>query len=133
VVFASGFLTPDDDQDGAAFGLFAALPSGDVVEFPLYVGSTSALVSGVDRLVVGNFPNPFNPTTTIWYSLPTSSHVTLEIYNVLGQRVTLLVDREQGAGAHTAMWDASSAPSGVYFYRLSTSDLTETRKIMLLK
>jgi flagellar hook assembly protein FlgD len=84
-------------------------------------------------LVVGNFPNPFNPTTTIWYSLPTSSHVTLEIYNVLGQRVTLLVDREQGAGAHTAMWDASSAPSGVYFYRLSTSDLTETRKIMLLK
>jgi hypothetical protein len=133
VVFASGFLTPDDDQDGAVFGLFAALPNGDVVEFPAYSGTNSAAVSGVDRVVVGNYPNPFNPTTVIAYTLPTSARVKLEVYNVVGQRVALLVDGEQGAGNHTAMWDASAVSSGVYFYRLSTSDFTETRKMMLLK
>jgi hypothetical protein len=133
VVFASGFLTPDDDQDGAAFGLFAALPNGDVVEFPLYVGTTSGSQPNSNERVAWNFPNPFNPTTSIAYSLPSRAYVKLEIYNVLGQKVEVLVDGEQGAGNHTVVWDGSTASSGVYFYRLSTADFVETQKMMLLK
>ncbi|MEK7631710.1 MAG: peptidoglycan DD-metalloendopeptidase family protein [Patescibacteria group bacterium] len=80
-----------------------------------------------------NYPNPFNPATTIAYSLPSATHVTLDIYNVLGQRVTTLVDEQQAAGEHTATWDANPFSSGVYFYRIQTEEATETKKMLLLK
>jgi len=85
-----------------------------------------------------NYPNPFNPKTTISFSLPTTSHVTLEIFNVLGQQVTTLVDQTMGAGQHQIDWnstDQSGSPvaSGVYFYRLTTSEQTLSKKMLLLK
>jgi hypothetical protein len=80
-----------------------------------------------------NYPNPFNPTTTFEFALPTAQHVTLNIYNVLGQNVSTLVDETMNAGVHQVTWDATDVSSGVYFYRLTANDNTETRKMMLLK
>lgn len=80
-----------------------------------------------------NYPNPFNPTTVISYSLPRASHVTLEVFNVLGQRVSLLVDQQVAAGNHEAVFDASQQTSGIYFYRLSHDGGQSTRKMILVK
>ena len=80
-----------------------------------------------------NYPNPFNPTTWVAYNLPAAQHVNLAIYNVLGQKVATLVDEVQQAGPQQAEWNASDVSSGVYFYRLTTEQNVETRKMLLLK
>jgi hypothetical protein len=80
-----------------------------------------------------NYPNPFNPTTEISFDLPKSSHVELNVFNVLGQNVKTLVDQNMAAGSHTLTWDASGVASGVYFYRIKAEDFTATKKMMVLK
>lgn len=80
-----------------------------------------------------NYPNPFNPTTQIRYSLSAKGHVRLSVFNVLGQRITTLVDEVQGAGHRTVDWNATGCTSGVYFYRLETDDFLETRKMILMR
>lgn len=69
----------------------------------------------------GNYPNPFNPRTTIGYELPAASQVTLRIYDVLGRRVATLVERDQEAGYHEATWEAGRFASGLYLYRLDVN------------
>ncbi|MFA5831871.1 MAG: T9SS type A sorting domain-containing protein [Bacteroidota bacterium] len=80
-----------------------------------------------------NFPNPFNPTTTIRYSLPSFAHVRLTVYNMLGQVVSELVNEEQSAGWKEVQWNASSVSSGIYFYKLSVGSFVETKKMMMVK
>ncbi len=85
-----------------------------------------------------NHPNPFNPTTTIGYTVPTRDLVTLEIYDVAGRLVTTLVNESADAGRHTATWNGRSANgnpvgSGVYFYRLTVGKQSMTKKMVLLK
>jgi len=80
-----------------------------------------------------NFPNPFNPSTTIQYSIPIAGHVTLKIYNLLGQEVNQLVDREQTAGSYSVVFDASRLASGIYFYQLKTDGYYNVKKMVLLK
>ena len=80
-----------------------------------------------------NYPNPFNPTTSIEYSLPQSGEVSLIIYNLLGQEVAKLVSGEIESGYHKVTWDASNFSSGIYFYRLQAGDFVQTRKMVLLK
>jgi hypothetical protein len=79
-----------------------------------------------------NFPNPFNPTTTIGFSLPEASEYRLVIYNVVGQ-VVAEFSGQAVAGHHTIDWNADNQASGVYFYRLRAGDNTATRKMLLLK
>ena len=85
-----------------------------------------------------NYPNPFNPETTIEYKLIKSGHVSLEIYNVLGQLVRVLVNESRPAGNFSVIWDGKnnsgiSAPSGVYLYNLKTANFAETKKMIMMK
>ena len=80
-----------------------------------------------------NFPNPFNPATTIEFAVPTEAHVTVDVYNAIGEQVATLVDEARGAGYHTVSFDASSLPSGVYLYRISAGQFTAVRKMLLMK
>ena len=80
-----------------------------------------------------NYPNPFNPTTTITYSLPKSSFVILKIYNLLGREITTLVNGEKRSGTYKVTWDAQNVPSGVYFYKITAGEYSNTKKMILLK
>ena len=80
-----------------------------------------------------NYPNPFNPTTTIQYALPHHAHVTLSVFNTLGQQVASLVNGGVDAGHHSVQFDASGLASGVYFYRLQAGSSVDTKRLLLLR
>jgi len=80
-----------------------------------------------------NYPNPFNPATRIEFALPREAKVTLEVYNLLGERVALLLDEPRAAGYHTVTFDAATLPSGLYLYKLVAGQQVFTRKMMLVK
>jgi flagellar hook assembly protein FlgD len=85
-----------------------------------------------------NYPNPFNPSTTIDVALPRRAHITLIVYNILGQQVTTLLDETLPAGPHSVTWDGLDATgrqvaSGLYLYRLVADDFSETKKMVFLK
>ncbi len=80
-----------------------------------------------------NYPNPFNPTTNINYDVATSGLVTLEVYNLLGQKVSTLVNETKSAGSYTTRFDASSLSSGVYIARFTAGNVVQTQKMMLMK
>jgi hypothetical protein len=80
-----------------------------------------------------NYPNPFNPSTTLQYSISKSSHVVLEVFNVLGQSVARLVDEPLAPGTYKTTFNASNLSSGVYIYRLQAGDYVQTLKMVLMK
>lgn len=80
-----------------------------------------------------NYPNPFNPTTIIEFRIANFELVTLRVYDVLGREISTLVNEMRPAGVYTVRWDASSLPSGVYFYRLRAGDFVQTKKLVLAK
>jgi subtilisin family serine protease len=80
-----------------------------------------------------NYPNPFNPSTTVAYWLPYPSHVTMEIFDVQGRSVDVIVNERRQAGHHWATWNAASLPSGVYFCRMKAGDFKDTRKMVLMR
>ena len=88
--------------------------------------------------LLGNYPNPFNPSTTIQYTVSTGAWVSLKIFDVLGEEVTTLVDDFRPAGYYAATWNGQTrrgedAASGVYLYRLSTGNFTRTGPMLLTK
>ncbi len=80
-----------------------------------------------------NYPNPFNPLTKIRYSIPTSSFVTLKVFDILGNEIRSLTNEEKSAGNYDLEFNATDLPSGVYFCRLTTMNFIETRKMVLMK
>jgi len=80
-----------------------------------------------------NYPNPFNPTTIIEYQVPEQSHILLKIYNLLGQEIASLVDEVKIAGRYSIEWIAEGTPSGIYLYRLTAGDFTQTKRMTLIK
>jgi len=99
--------------------------SGHLLSRESYVPSRYALAQ--------NYPNPFNANTTINYQVPVDATVKLEVYNTLGQKVATLLDGRQQPGYRSITWDASKVSSGLYFYKLTAGDFTETRRMMLVK
>jgi hypothetical protein len=112
-------------------------PGSNVVTLSCESGDVNREVfetsSAPSRFDVGCYPNPFNPMTTIHFSLPAAARVRLEIFDVAGHRVAELADRSFGAGRHSVDWNATDRPSGVYFYRLTAGNKVVTDKVMLLK
>lgn len=86
-----------------------------------------------DYALEQNYPNPFNPSTEISYAIPAETHVTLKVYNLLGQEVASLVDQVEQAGRHTVSWNAGDNASGVYFYSLQTENFSATKKMVFMK
>ncbi len=80
-----------------------------------------------------NFPNPFNPSTTIVYTLPSESHVRLNVYNMLGSEVSILVNTRQSAGSYSVRFDASRQPSGVYYYKLTAGGFVDIKRMVVMK
>jgi tetratricopeptide (TPR) repeat protein len=90
------------------------------------------------EISISNYPNPFNPETTIEYNLPTEGNVKLEVYNSLGQLVNVLIEGNQSAGRQRVTWNGkdsfgSSVASGIYFYRIKTNSFTHVKKMILMK
>ena len=97
--------------------------------------ATSATGGGapVSSALEQNYPNPFNPSTTIHYSIARPSHVRLDLFNLLGERLSTLVDGERGAGSYSVQFDGARMASGVYVYRLTAGDFAAARRMVLLR
>lgn len=80
-----------------------------------------------------NYPNPFNPTTTIAYTIPNDEHVTLKIYNTLGEEVAELVNEIKSAGIYQTNFNAENLPSGIYIYKITAGKYTDSKKLLLVK
>ncbi|MBU78482.1 MAG: hypothetical protein CMG28_03535 [Candidatus Marinimicrobia bacterium] len=85
-----------------------------------------------------NYPNPFNPSTTISYDLPEQAQVTLKVYDMLGKQIKTLVNQSQDAGNRTAVWNGTDnlgrqVSAGVYLYQIQAGEFSQTRKMLLLK
>lgn len=108
-------------------GIFVAEPTGTVNI------NTEQKILPVDFVLEQNYPNPFNPSTTITYSLSGHSHVSLKIYDVLGNEITTLVNGEKTAGIYHVNFDAKNLSSGTYFYNLTSGSNSITKKMLLVK
>jgi len=118
--------------------------TAEISHFSHIVGSNSSSVTAVEPMPAAknipsdfalkqNYPNPFNPSTRIEYDLPLSSHVQLNVYNVLGVKVATLVDGIKSAGVHTVTFTPDNLSSGLYIYELKTDRLTISHKMLYLK
>ena len=102
---------------------------------------TATPVNGVDNetnplekfQLSQNYPNPFNPTTSIQYAISSRQFITLKVYNLLGKEIATLVDEEKPAGEYKVEFNGNNLPSSIYFYELKAGNITQTKKMMLLK
>jgi hypothetical protein len=136
VILASGFLNPAGA--GEPFSLITVLADGTVLSL---VTSVDGMYRSVPESynLYQNYPNPFNPTTTIQFALPSESIVTMEIFNVLGKKVTTLISNERlGSGSYNIAWNGrdeggQSVASGMYIYRLNAGDYVASKSMLMLK
>lgn len=137
----TGEVTVFADRTGyaAGQGTIAVPPNTYTINSNLVLGSNGS-TSVVDKPgkpyafeLEQSYPNPFNPTTTVQYSIPDRSRVVLKVFNVLGQEVATLVDEVEDAGFKAVRFDASALTSGLYFYRLEAHGFVDVKKMLLLK
>jgi len=114
----------------------------DIPHYSSYSNEANATVTSIEQisqpipdhyLLAHNFPNPFNPTTTIMYDLPKEGIVTIKIYDLLGIEVKTLVDEYKSAGSYSVEFNAGNLSSGTYFYRITTGDFTDVKKLILMR
>lgn len=80
-----------------------------------------------------NFPNPFNPSTRIKFSIPYNSHVKLTVYDVVGREIKILVNETKNAGSHEVTYNTNELPAGIYFYKIDSGSFSEIKRMILLK
>jgi hypothetical protein len=118
-----------EDWDGAR-----GLPSGWIVEGGLTLDEIKPIAAKPDAYALtGNYPNPFNPSTTIHFSLPEATLVDLMVYDVSGRLVARLSDGWKQAGTHEVTFDGSNLASGLYIYQMRAGDFEATGKMLLMK
>ena len=117
--------------------LFAGTNGSAVWRRPL-----SEMITSIERISNGlpkqfslnqNYPDPFNPSTTISFTIPERSDVTLKVFDILGREVATIVSGEMPAGTFSRQWNATKMASGIYFYRLQAGLFTQTKRLVLLK
>lgn len=118
-----------DYTNGFVLGRFNASGSG----YLKFASEAGEIPLPKEFVLNQNYPNPFNPATTISYTLPEASQVLLEVYNILGQKIAILINERQTAGEHQAVFDGSAYASGIYFYRLSAGSFAQSKKMLLIK
>ena len=116
-----------------AYNSFGWSNFSEVRTFDTYVTSVESEETVIEFALEQNYPNPFNAMTSIKYSIPEESDVKLEILNLLGERVELLVKETKSAGIYDVVWDAGNMSSGIYFYRIQAGSFIDTKKMILLK
>jgi len=118
-----------------AYHLIVTDLNGEERELQLVVAShsNSAPAAPTQFGLIGNYPNPFNPTTTITYALREAAHVHLTVFDPVGRVVATLENGERSAGSHAVSFDGASLPTGIYFYRLEAGSINDVRKMILLK
>ncbi|MEM6648051.1 MAG: T9SS type A sorting domain-containing protein, partial [Bacteroidota bacterium] len=143
-------LSATSGETGARFRLSESGGLGpiDRASFPVTVGEVEDYVVSISASAVsveddgvlpqafalhGNYPNPFNPTTTLHFDLPEASPVRIQVFNLLGQVVRTVVDEQRPAGRHTVRFDATNLPSGTYLYRMDAGSFSQVRQMVLLK
>lgn len=140
-VWDSGALSRDQTftftfSQGGAFPYHCSIhPS---MRDTIFVSSPTGIDDNLPETPTGfelsqNYPNPFNAQTAIGYALPNPAHVSIVVYDILGRTQSVLVDQDQAAGYHQVVWDATDAPTGVYFYRIEAEGYSQTRKMVLAK
>jgi C1A family cysteine protease len=122
-------------MDSASFDFTVVAPAGGASggwNVTGWFDDVRTIVPSVTALYT-NYPNPFNAATSICYDLGKEGKVSLRIYNILGQEVDVIADGYQHAGRHNITWNANKFSSGIYYYRLTADDFSETRKMVLVK
>ncbi len=116
------------DWDGIGWGNFLLIAY-------TYIPTGIEQQTDVIKLYVlsNNYPNPFNPSTTIKYQIPKRSNVIIKVFSLLGEEVKMLMNEEQEAGIYEIEFNAKDLPSGVYFYQLRAGDFIQTMKMILMK
>ena len=110
---------------------------GNIWNSPVLVKTSSGNLP-LQNALYENYPNPFNPSTTIKYSLKETQQTTLAVYNTIGQKIRTLLDAPQAAGMHLVQWDGKNdrgqqVSSGVYFYKINAGKFVKTKRMMMLE
>ena len=142
---SSGFASPCDTGGGPWDGIYVDNAGGaegananhfvanDVIQGTIMFDTGVADDAPAAFAVAQNSPNPFNPTTTINFDIPEAGHVSVDVFNVAGQKIDTLVNNTLQAGNHTVTFDGANLAAGVYFYTVKASDFSKTMKMTLLK
>ena len=128
VIAVPGTYTYQCMVHGPFFGM-----TGSIAANPTGVGDQQGAATPGAFQLHQNFPNPFNPTTAIRFSVPNSSVVTLKVFDILGNMVTTLVNEKKSPGSYVAEFDGSHLASGIYLYRLQAGNFSDTKKLLLIK
>ena len=140
--------TWDAKNEGLSnINVYSIASSGDKIFIGIRDGSvwvrsftdiiTNVMTSGnklsYDFSLSQNYPNPFNPTTTIEYDIPTTSNVIIEVFDILGRKIAILLNKEQTPGHYRTEFNGSKLNSGIYFYKIKAGNLIQTKKMILIK
>ncbi|MEA3499966.1 MAG: YCF48-related protein, partial [Candidatus Marinimicrobia bacterium] len=122
-----------DDSTGYVVGMYSSILRYRKGIIPPNVAVQEQPGIADEYILKQNYPNPFNPVTTISYEIPEAAKVTINIYNIAGQKVETLLSEFKQSGKYKIVWNANNFASGVYFYKIQTKDFVKTNKMLLLK
>jgi len=142
-ITSAGMFTwvPTVDQAGKAYLVTIRVSDGALETLTSEVLAASSTITGVEDfetipnefVLLQNYPNPFNPSTSIQFGLPKESFVRLSVFNILGQEVGVLLNKNMGAGFHKVNFDASNLNTGMYIYKIEANDFVSVKKMLFVK